>query len=488
MPISVTMPRLSDTMQAGTIVRWAVKEGQKVKTGDVLGDIETDKATMELTSFDDGTVAHLAVKEGQQVPVGTLIIVLAGAGEDAASVKANAGGASAKPERARSASEGSAGSSATPTGSSTAVLEPPPHARTGREQMAGGARDDAADRGRIFVSPLARKIAQESGLNLGGVKGSGPSGRIVKKDVEAAIAAGPSTSESRIDSRGVAGLAARSAQAAASDVAAANQASRSPARALATPATLVPAMGSRLQAQIVPLSNMRRTIARRLVESKTQIPHYQVTVEVDMDALMELRKQLNRQLEPQGVKLSVNDFLVRACALAMHQHPFVNSRWVPTPNNESVEILPDVNIGMAIALDESRGGGLVVATIRHADQIGLRQISAQTKALSDKARSKGLTIEEMSDSTFTISNLGMFGVDRFTAIINPPNVAILAVGAAIQKPVVKPEANGEGPKLVPGWVMTMTMSSDHRVVDGAMAAAYLNSVKGLLEKPATLLV
>ncbi len=487
MPIPVTMPRLSDTMQAGTIVRWAVKEGQKVKTGDVLGDIETDKATMELTSFDDGTIAHLAVKEGQQVPVGTLIVVLAGVGEDAASVKAQAGGASgaagAGTERARSASEGSSGPSASSNakaGASTAVLDPSPH--DARDFAASSTRDDAAERGRIFVSPLARKIAQESGVNLGGVKGSGPSGRIIKKDVEAAIAAGPIAS----DPRGVGTLAPRGDQVAASDVAAANQASRSPARALATPATLVPAMGSRLQAQLVPLSNMRRTIARRLVESKTQIPHYQVTVEVDMDAMMDLRKQLNQQLEPQGVKLSVNDFLVRACALAMHQHPFVNSRWVPTPNNEAVEILPDVNIGVAIALDESRGGGLVVATIRHADQIGLRQISAQTKALSEKARTKGLTIEEMSDATFTISNLGMFGVDRFTAIINPPNVAILAVGAAIQKPVVKPGPGGA--QLVPGWVMTMTMSSDHRVVDGAMAAGYLNTVKGLLEKPATLLV
>jgi len=227
---------------------------------------------------------------------------------------------------------------------------------------------------------------------------------------------------------------------------------------------------------------MRRTIARRLVESKTTIPHYQVTIEVAMDALVDLRKQLNEQLETQGVKLSVNDFLVRACALAMHKHPYVNSRWVGNPGSENIELLANVNVGIAIALDESKGGGLVVATLRDADQIGLRQISAQSRALADKARTKGLAIEEMADATFTISNLGMFGVDHFTAIINPPNVAILAVGAAIQKPVVR------GDQVVPGWVMSMTMSSDHRVVDGAMAAAYLNSVKTLLEKPATLLV
>jgi pyruvate dehydrogenase E2 component (dihydrolipoamide acetyltransferase) len=470
MPINVTMPRLSDTMQAGTIVRWAVKEGQKVKTGDVLGDIETDKATMELTSFDDGTVAHLAVKEGQQVPVGTLIIVLAGAGEDASSINAQSSGAAASRSESKATQRAATAGGSTNTSShagATAVLDAP-----------SNGHELAIETGRIFASPLARKIAAESGVSLTDVKGSGPSGRIIRKDVEAAIAA-----PQPIGDRGLAPTSLPPRQsAAAADVAAANQASRPPTRALATPVPMVPAVGSRLQAQIVPLSNMRRTIARRLVESKTQIPHYQVTVEVDVDALVALRSQLNEQLGAQGVKLSVNDFLVRACALAMHQHPFVNSRWVPTPNNESVEILPEVNIGVAIALDESRGGGLVVATIRHADQIGLRQISAQTKALSDKARTKGLTIEEMSDATFTISNLGMFGVDRFTAIINPPNVAILAVGAAIQKPVVK------NSQLVPGWVMTMTMSSDHRVVDGAMAAAYLNSVKGTLEKPATLLV
>jgi pyruvate dehydrogenase E2 component (dihydrolipoamide acetyltransferase) len=217
-----------------------------------------------------------------------------------------------------------------------------------------------------------------------------------------------------------------------------------------------------------------------LQESKQTIPHYQVTVDVDMDALMSLRGQLNEQLAGQGVKLSVNDFLVKAVALAMHQHPYVNSRW--GSKGESIELIGEVNIGIAIALPEDRGGGLLVATLRNADQMGLRQISAQSKQLADKARTKGLAPQEMSDSTFTISNLGMFGVSHFNAIINPPNVAILAVGAAIQKPVVK---NGQ---VVPGHVMSMTMSSDHRVVDGAMAAAYLATVRELLEKPATLLV
>jgi pyruvate dehydrogenase E2 component (dihydrolipoamide acetyltransferase) len=206
-----------------------------------------------------------------------------------------------------------------------------------------------------------------------------------------------------------------------------------------------------------------------------------------MDNLLSLRHQLNEQLASQNVKLSVNDFLVRACALAMHQHPFINSRWLDNSDSPAIEILPNINIAIAISLPIERGGGLTVATLRDADQMGLRQISAQSKALSEKARTRGLTIEEMSDSTFTISNLGMFGVDHFTAIINPPNTAILAVGAAIEKPVINTAPDGSRTIAI-GSEMSMTMSSDHRVIDGAMAAQYLATVKDLLEKPATLLV
>lgn len=447
MSIEVTMPRLSDTMQAGTIVRWAVKEGSKVKSGEVVADIETDKATMELPVYDEGVLAYLAAPEGKQVPVGTLIAVIATAGEDAAAVKAKyaaGGGAVAAASAPKAAAAAGTGRTAVVAPVGTAVLDAP----------ASGGNNGHHEGGRIFASPLAKKIAAESGVSLAGIQGTGPSGRIVRKDVEAALAGGS---------------AVRSALGAAA----------APAKA---PSISLPPAGSSLKGQVVPLNNMRRTIARRLVESKTTVPHYQVTVEVALDSLMDLRKQLNEQLGEQGVKLSVNDFLVRACALAMHKHPFVNSRWVGPAGQENIELLGDVNVGVAIALDESKGGGLVVATVRQADQIGLRQISATSKALSDKARTKGLTLDEMSDSTFTISNLGMFGVDHFTAIINPPNAAILAVGAAIQKPVVRNN------QVVPGWVMSMTMSSDHRIIDGAMAAAYLNTVKGYLEKPATLLV
>lgn len=431
MPITVTMPRLSDTMQQGTIVKWNVKEGQAVKSGDVIADIETDKATMELQSFDDGVVASLPVAAGQSVPVGTVIMLIAAKGEDLAAVKASG-------NTAKGAAVANTGGTPVPPvsgkGNVMAVAEP----SAGTNGHAAGTR--------VFASPLAKKIAEESGVDLSRVQGSGPGGRIVRKDVEEALSGSPALRAGPM-----------------------------------SPLALLPHPTSTSD-QLIPLSNMRRIIASRLVESKTTIPHYQVTVEVDMDALMTLRGQLNEQLVGQGVKLSVNDFLVRACALAMHQHPFVNARWVDQGNQVAIQQLASVNIGVAIALPMERGGGLVVGTIRQADQIGLRQISAESKRLSDKARAKGLAPDEMSDSTFTISNLGMFGVSHFTAIINPPNAAILAVGAAIQRPVVK---NGQ---VVPGYVMSMTMSSDHRVIDGAMAAQYLATVRESLEKPATLLV
>jgi len=460
MPIEITMPRLSDTMQQGTIVKWNVKEGQKVKSGDVIADIETDKATMELATYDDGVIARLAIPEGQQVAVGTVIAILAGAGEDVGAIKST--GATTAPSKAATSASSVAAGSASPnsTGSTTAVLEP--KTTNGQPASVSGSG------GRIFVSPLAKKIADESGVNLSQVQGTGPSGRIVRKDVEAAVRSGGTGLQPASDSVDTSGTGQK------------KQAGGLEARP-ATAGSLSGA-GAALKGELQPLSNMRRIIAQRLVESKQTIPHYQVTVDVDMEPLTALRQQLNDQLSSQGVKLSVNDFLVRACALAMHQHPYVNSRWSENGQNVGIELLANVNLGIAIAMPVEKGGGLLVATIRNADQIGLRAISTQSKQLAEKARTKGLTPQEMSDSTFTISNLGMFGVSHFTAIINPPNVAILAVGAAIDRPVVK---DGQ---VVPGKVMSMTMSSDHRVVDGAMAAQYLATVKELLEKPASLLV
>lgn len=467
MPIEITMPRLSDTMEQGTVVKWNVKEGDTVASGDVIADIETDKATMELQTFDDGVVAKLPVAEGQQVAVGTVIAVLAAEGEDAS--KAGGGG------KAESKTEAKAGGEAKPAASATATKEPParreaPAAGSGSAHGSGNGSGNGASNGsggRVFASPLARKLAAEKGVDLHDLAGSGPSGRIVSKDVEAAAPGRAAPSKRPADSR--------SGELVAGGVSAA------PAPA--------PLPGGTLEARTVTLSNMRATIAKRLVESKTTIPHYQVTVSARLDALMELREQLNEQLEPQGVKLSVNDFLVRACAVAMHEHPYVNSSWVAPTKDQgpAIQIHGRVHVGVAVALPEERGGGLVVATIRDADRVGLRQISAETKRLAKKARDKGLTIEEMSDSTFTISNLGMFGVDHFTAIINPPNACILAVGQAVEKPFIERNEQGEV-ELVVGHEMAMTMSSDHRIVDGAMAAAYLGAVKQLLENPATLLV
>jgi pyruvate dehydrogenase E2 component (dihydrolipoyllysine-residue acetyltransferase) len=433
MPIEITMPRLSDTMEVGTVIKWNVKVGDEVSAGDILADIETDKATMELQCFDDGTVAKIIANEGDNVEVGKAIMIIAEEDEDVADAASSASSATTAP----AAKQESGSTTSAP--SATAVATSP--------STSNGVSSAApTTNGRIFASPLARKLAEEKGLDLHAVKGTGPSGRIVKKDVEAAT-----------------GSAIASAPVA-------------PDAAIPAPA---PMPTARLEAKRHELSNMRRTIATRLAESKSTIPHYQVTFAVRMDALMEFRKQLNAQLESQGVKLSVNDFLVRACALAMHQHPFVNSSFL----GDAVQIHPDVNIGVAIALPEERGGGLVVATLRNADSMGLRQISATTKALATKARQRGLTVEEMSDSTFTISNLGMFGVEHFNAIINPPNVAILAVGGATKKPVVDSDGT-----ITVGHEMQMTLSSDHRVVDGAMAAAYLASVKQYLENPATILV
>lgn len=459
MAIEMKMPRLSDTMEQGTVVRWAVKPGQKVRSGDVVADIETDKATMELQTFDDGTVADLAVAEGTTVKVGTIIMRLAEAGESVDAVKASGGTKTAAPAGAERAASGSERQAPAVASSGTAIIER--HGVISGGPAAGTNGSHSSDR--VFASPLAKKVAQEHNVNLTGIQGTGPSGRIIRKDVEAAVAGG-----------------ARSGGATYT---------KSPNAAQRMTPAPMPMAGAQLQSRTIALSNMRGTIARRLVQSKTTIPHYQVTVSVRMDALMALRAQLNEQLAGQGVKLSVNDFLVRACALGMHQHPHINSRW--NDQGPSVELVGDVNIGVAIALplnDKGEGGGLVVATLRGADRMGLRQISADSKRLADKARGKGLSIEEMGDSTFTISNLGMYGVEHFTAIINPPNTAILAVGGAIEQPVVDTDSKTGEKKLAIGHVMQMTMSSDHRVIDGAMAAQYLSTVKELLEKPATLLV
>ena len=445
MPIEITMPRLSDTMEVGTILHWHVKVGDDVSAGDLIADIETDKATMELQSFDDGRIVTLLVMEGKPVPIGTIIATLAEedeADKNSSSVKEVA--SEITPEIPTKVEGEVVDANPTPAQSRSSS---PVHKTT-----SGGPR----------VSPVARRLAQEHRVDISTVQGTGPSGRIIKRDILQLI-----------DSTNETAAAAETTKVSTTDVVT-NTIPATPVMAVQPLASTSPWQ----QERTVPLSNMRQIIAKRLVVSKQTIPHYQVTMDFDMDPLIEMRKTLNEQLKTAGVKLSVNDFLVRCCALAMATNPAFNASF----GGDCILYHGPVNVGIAIALPEERGGGLIVATIRNADQKSLRTISQESAYLSKKARETGLTIEEMGDTTFTISNLGMFGVDNFTAIINPPNSAILAVGAAIEKPVVR---NGE---LAVGSEMSATLSLDHRVIDGAMAAMYLRTLKELIENPASLLV
>ncbi len=440
MPVQLTMPRLSDTMEAGTIVRWNVKEGDTVSSGDVVADVETDKATMEMPVFDDGVISKIMVEAGRQVPVGTPIAIISVDGDDAGSIVAVAGAPVAV--AAKSVPINSAPAK-------TAVAAPSVSASASASSSAS-APSVQSDAVRQRVSPLARRMAEEMGISVASIVGSGPSGRVVKQDV---LAAAELLKSGGARSVGLVHVA-------------------SPVQS----ATAVVPIGA--GASEVMLSGMRQAIARRLVESKSTIPHYQVTMRFNMDPLLELRTMLNAQLEPQKIKLSVNDFIVRACALAMAAHPFFNASWA----GDRIILHGDVNIGVAISLPMERGGGLVVAVLKQAQRKGLREISTETRALAEKARTRGLGPEDMAGATFTISNLGMFGVDNFTAIINPPNSAILACGAAVEQPVVRNH------QLVVGHEMQATLSLDHRVIDGAMASEYLQSVKHNIENPATLLV
>ncbi len=415
MPIEITMPRLSDTMEEGTLLHWYKKVGDVISSGDVLADIETDKATMELQSFDDGIFSEIIVQVGEKVRVGKVIALLTEEDESPASE----------------------------------VYEPEP-APIKQDYEQG-----------MTISPIARRLADEYKIDVHNIQGSGPSGRVIKRDILQVVDTTKETSSAAATTKPEEII----------------QPLVSEPEVVAMSQPIVPIAAWR-ENRSEPLSNMRQIIAKKLVESKQTIPHYQVTMSFDMDPLLEMRATLNKQLASSGVKLSLNDFLVRCCALAMAEHPAFNASF----GGDCIYYHGPVNVGVAIALPEERGGGLVVGTIRDADQKSLRAISQESARLSNKAKEKGLSMEEMSESTFTISNLGMFGVEHFTAIINPPNSAILAVGAAVEKPVVR---SGE---LVVGHELSATLSLDHRVIDGAMAARYLKTLKDLIENPAALLV
>ncbi|HRO14027.1 MAG TPA: pyruvate dehydrogenase complex dihydrolipoamide acetyltransferase [Paracoccus sp. (in: a-proteobacteria)] len=441
MATEILMPALSPTMEEGTLAKWLVKEGDTVKSGDILAEIETDKATMEFEAVDEGTVGKILIAEGTQgVKVNTPIAVMLEEGEDASSVAAPkaAGAAPAKAEDAPA----KAPQSAQPT-AEQAKPAAPAHDKSGR----------------VFASPLARRIAAERGIDLSGITGTGPRGRIVKADVEAARpgAAKPAA-------------AAVPAEAAAPKAAA-------PAAAAAAPQGMSYETVKKLlegrETEEVALDGMRRTIAARLGEAKQTIPHFYLRRSAKLDALMEFRGTLNKQLEGRGVKLSVNDFVIKACALALQQVPDANAVWA---GDRIIKLKPS-DVAVAVAIE----GGLFTPVLKDADKKTLSALSAEMKDLANRAKTKKLAPHEYQGGSFAISNLGMFGIENFDAVINPPHGAILAVGAGIQTPVVE---NGE---IVIRNVMSMTLSVDHRVIDGALGAQLLAAIVENLENPVGML-
>ena len=430
----VRMPKMSDTMEEGTLVSWQKKVGDKVKSGDILAEVETDKATMELEAYEDGTLLYVGIKEGEAVPVDGIIAVI---GEEGANVEAllarENGEGGAEVENIEASNEGKAAPAAD-SGSN------------GADKSVSVS--DSGDR--IKASPLAKRLADEKGIDLSQVGGSGDNGRIVKRDVDefkpAAAAAAKSEAPAQTSSASAPAKAEQSA-----------------------PAAAAPASGDFTDS---PISQMRKTIARRLSDSLFTAPHFYVTMEIVMDKAMALRPQLN---EVSPAKISFNDMVIKACAVALKQHPAVNSAWL----GDKIRRYNYVNIGVAVAVDE----GLLVPVIRDADKKTLSTISAEVKDLAGKAKDKKLQPKDWEGNTFSISNLGMFGVDEFTAIINPPDSCILAIGG-----IKKVAAFKEDGTVYPTNIMKVTISADHRVVDGALAAAFLNTVKKLLEEPMSMLV
>ncbi len=421
----IEMPKLSDTMEEGVIAKWNVKEGDKVSSGDVIAEVETDKATMEVEVFDDGTVLKILAREGEAIPLGGVMAVIGEEGEDISDLlESNGAPESGKDSDSEKEKESDKKEDSRKKDESKPLVDDV----NGRDSRTDSS-ESTADDGRIKASPLAKKMADDRGIKLSSVKGSGPDGRIVKKDIEEYKA--PSA-----DQKGAAAVSFESEE-----------------------------------SEEIKISQMRKAIARRLSESKFTNPHFYETIDIDMEQAMAARSKLNEVSE---VKISFNDIIVKACAVALRRHPAINSSWM----DDVIRKHGDVNVAVAVAIDD----GLMTPVINHADKKNLRQISAETRELAGLARDRKLQPEQMEGSTFTISNLGMFGIEEFTAIINPPNACILAVGAIRNVPVVKDGA------VVPGNMMKVTLSSDHRIVDGAKAAEFLSTLRQLLENPLSMLL
>jgi pyruvate dehydrogenase E2 component (dihydrolipoamide acetyltransferase) len=436
MPVRILMPALSPTMTEGTLAKWHVKEGDDVSAGDVIAEIETDKATMEVEAVDEGKVGRLLVSEGTEgVAVNAPIALLLEEGEDASALEGAAAGA-AKPAPAPDKHE----AAPAPKAEAKPAAAPAPQAAAALQARPAA---NGQDGGRVFASPLARRMAQQSGVDLGGVNGSGPHGRIVKRDVEAALG----------------GAAPKAAPAPAAMPA------RMPASAEAQP--------FEPEFDLQPLSSMRKIIAQRLQLSKQTIPHFYLTVDCQIDALLDLRKRLNDKADG-AYKLSVNDLVIKICGLALRKVPAANASYT----DQGLKLYKTADVAVAVAID----GGLITPIIRDAANKGLEQISAAMKDLAARAREGKLKPEEFQGGSFSISNLGMYGITQFDAVINPPQGAILAIGAGEQRPVVR---NGA---LAVATMMTCTLSCDHRVVDGAVGAEFLKVFKAMVEEPMSMLL
>jgi pyruvate dehydrogenase E2 component (dihydrolipoamide acetyltransferase) len=447
MPTQILMPALSPTMEEGTLAKWLVKEGDSVSSGDLLAEIETDKATMEFEAVDDGVIGRILVPAGTEaVKVNTPIAVLLAEGESASDVAAPAA-----PKASDAAAE------VAPAGSSEVVATPEtaPAGGYGRGETAATPPPSAHDGERIFASPLARRIAKEKGLDLAALKGSGPKGRIVKADVEKAGTA--------------------KSPAPAKETAAASSPAASVAAAATGPtAGQVIAMYEGRAYSEVKLDGMRKIIAARLTEAKQTIPHFYLRRDIRLDALLAFRADLNAKLEKRGVKLSVNDFIIKACAIALQQVPKANAVWA---GDRVLELKPS-DVAVAVAIE----GGLFTPVLKDAEMKSLSALSAEMKDLAARARTRKLAPHEYQGGSFAVSNLGMFGIDNFDAVINPPHGAILAVGAGVKKPVV-----GAGGEIEVATVMSVTLSVDHRVIDGALGAELLQAIVDNLENPVAML-
>ena len=451
MPTEILMPALSPTMEEGTLARWLVKEGDEVSSGDVMCEIETDKATMEFEAVDEGVIGKILVAEGTEgVKVNTPIAVLLEEGESADDI-GDTGAAE------KNTKEEPASANAAPAESSDKTAPAEGYGRGDTNATPAPVAPKDGDGKRIFASPLARRIAADKGLDLAQVKGSGPHGRIVKADVE-----GLSKSD------------APAAKAAAAPEAAGKAEAPKAAAPTGASADAVMRMFEGRTFEEVKLDGMRKTIATRLAEAKQTIPHFYLRRDIQLDALMTFRAELNKQLEPRGVKLSVNDFIIKACALALQQVPDANAVWA----GDRILKLEPSDVAVAVAIE----GGLFTPVLKDAHQKSLSTLSAEMKDLATRARDRKLAPHEYQGGSFAISNLGMFGIDNFDAVINPPHGSILAVGAGVKKPVVKDDG-----EIGIATVMSVTLSVDHRVIDGALGAQFLEAIKQGLEAPMTML-